>query len=100
MTLRRLFSVHLHLVDQFRQSRVDGFFAGGADPFVPDYALGIEDVVAGRAGVPFGVDRILMRKRPPVHFLLVRSFLEVRGLGFVSVTVVEARALSRAASDP
>src|SRR5262249_14618439 len=75
VSLRRLFSVHLRLVDQFLQSRVDGFFAGGADPFVPDHALGIEDVVARRAGVPFGVDRILMRERPPVHFLLVHSFL-------------------------
>ena len=50
-----------------------------------DHAPGIEDVVARRAGVPFGVDRILMRERPPVHFLLVHSILEVLGLELAHV---------------
>src|SRR5207245_9150328 len=94
VSLWRLSSVHLRLVDQSLQSRVDGFFAGGADPFVPDHAPGIEDVVARRAGVPFGVDRILMRERPPVHFLLVHSLLEVLGLVVVDVDADQGERLA------
>ena len=48
-------------------------------------SLWIEDVIAWRAGVPRGVNRLLMRERPPVHFLFVHSFLEV--FGFESADV-------------
>ena len=61
------------------------FSAGRTDPFVPDHSLGIQDVVAGSARVPLGVDRILICERAPVHFFLVHSFFEVLGLEIVDI---------------
>jgi hypothetical protein len=49
-SVRRTGAGPLDLVDQFLQGRVDGFRSGSARPFVPNYALGIDDVKGWSAG--------------------------------------------------
>src|SRR5262249_548819 len=54
--LRNLLRVPLRLLDQLFQGCVDGLLAGAAHPLVADHALGVDDVVGRRGGVPFFAD--------------------------------------------